>query len=235
MKQRSYYYFFFLFLLSGSTLFSQEDEPSIRLARQLDSIANEPAVSRHFARLYTETVLLSLQHYQAWDPVHKDFIRRFEDSFAGYFFRAAMTNGKGDGAAAWNNYFSDSSRTPLQYQLLGINAHINADLSATLITTFTKEELINHRKEFLRFQKALRIQFFRFYEVNIGATRLTRIFGTLPFGLARNWGSAMMSGWRKRQFRIAITHFTNPEKSARLLRKTNRVKERTDRLILRHL
>lgn len=235
MKQRPLYSFFFLFLLSGTSLFSQEDEPAIRLARQLDSIAREPAVSSHFARLYTETVLLSLRHYQDRDPVDKDFIRRFEETFAGFFFHAVMTNGRGQESAAWYTYFRDSSRTPLQYQLMGINAHINADLSAALIKTFTKEELILHRKEFLGFQHALRSQFFRFYEANIGATGLTRILGTLPFGLTRSWGSVMMRKWRRRQFRIAMTHFTNPGKSARLLRKTNRAKERTDRLILRHL
>lgn len=235
MSHRSQYLFFFLFIFVGNKLFSQEDEPGIRLAKQLDSIASGPSVSRHFARLYTETVLLSLQHYQHQDPSRREFIRRFEERFAAFFFRASLTEGNGDSSAVWKNYYSDSSRTPLQYQLLGINAHINADLSAALISTFSQEELRDNRKEFLRFQQGLRVQFHHFYSENIGATRLTRVLGVLPFDLARRWGSNMMRRWRKRQFRIAWTHFSNPEKSARLLRQTNRARERTDRLILRHL
>ncbi len=235
MKKLSSFYLLLLFLLTGITLYSQEDEPAVRLARRLDSIASAPGVARHFARLYTETVLLSLQHYQREDPVHKEFIRRFEESFAGFFLSAAKTMGSGEEAVPWKRYFRDTSHSPLQYQLMGINAHINADLSAALIRTFTEEELRSYRKEFLRFQYSLRVQFFRFYEANIDASGLTRILGSLPFGLARNWGSTMLLRWRKRQFRIAISHFSNPEKSARLLRRTNRAKERTDRLILRYL
>ena len=225
----------FCCLLFGPYLPAQDDEPEIRLAFKLDSLSNTNRLSRHFARLYTETVLLSLQHYQSAGSREREYLRRFETAFADLFFRADTSQGKDVGGEAWTAYYSDTSRSPLQYQLLGINAHINADLSAALIRSFTLEELHIFQNDFLRFQRGLRQQFHRFYKENIGVNPTTRLFGELPFGLARTWGQNMMGRWRKRQYRIAVTHYSAPEKSAKLLRKTARAKERTDRLILRYL
>ncbi len=229
------YLYFIVILHCGQCLNAQEKDPGIRLALQLDSIAASAAPSSHFAKLYTETVLISLQHYQYAGAREKEFIQRFEQTFAGYFFRAAASRGKGPGSEPWQLYFSDRSLSPLQYQLLGINAHINADLSATLATVFTVEELQTHKKTFIRFQKGLKTQFKQFYRENIQATRLTRTLDKLTLGLARTYGSVMMASWRKRQFRLAIWKSTHPEKEAWLKRKTDRRKERIDRLILRHL
>jgi hypothetical protein len=222
-------------LLYGPFLSAQHDEPEIRLARQLDSLSATNRLSRHFARLYTETVLLSLKHYQSAGSRERDFLRRFETAFADLFFQADASQGKIAGGEAWTAYYSDTSRSPLQYQLLGINAHINADLSVALINGFSLDELRIFRKDFIRFQRGLRQQFHWFFEDNISTNPTTRIIGQFPLGLTRTWGSSMMRRWRKRQFRIAVTHYTDPEKSAKLRRKTVRAKERTDRLILRYL
>jgi hypothetical protein len=227
--------YYTVLLQSGLCLQAQEKDPGIRLALQLDSIASSAAPSSHFAKLYTETVLISLQHYQRADAREKEFIQRFEQTFAGYFIRAAASRGRGPGSEAWQVYFGDSTLTPLQYQLLGINAHINADLSETLTGVFTVKELQSNKKTFIRFQEGLRNQFKQFYVENVQATRLTRLLDKLTLGLARSYGSIMMSRWRKRQFRLAIWQSTHPEKEARLKRKTTRCKERIDRLILRHL
>lgn len=225
----------FICLIYGSSLLAQVNEPEIRLARQLDSIHAGKGLSGHFAGIYTETVLRSLHHYQSVGTRERDYLLRFETAFAELFFRADSTKGRSAGSQAWALYYSDSSRSPLQLQLLGINAHINADLSVALISSFSLEELRIYRKDFLRFQQALRQQFRHFYQDNISSTPVTQLIGQLPFNLARTWGSFMMGRWRKRQYRIAVTHYTDPEKSARLLRKTARAKERTDRLILRYL
>ncbi len=222
-------------ILSLHSLFAQENDPEIRLARQLDSIAGTNATSRHFAELYTETVLLSMQYYQEAGAGDLAFVRRFEQAFAGFFLRADSSKGLGAGSIAWRTYFNDSTYSPLQYRLLGINAHINADLSEALIRTFTLAEIQSHKKSFLRFQQALRKQYTRFYEAYVATTELTRLLDQITLGLARTWGNRMMARWRKRQYRIALLHFTNPVKAARLVQKTTRRKERTDRLILRHL
>lgn len=227
--------FLLLFFNSGQSLTAQENDPDIRLAMQLDSMAATPDIHRHFAKIYSASVIRSIQHYQEASASEQYFIRRFEYLFAGYFFRAAASRGQGPGSEAWKAYFLDSTLSPLQYQLLGINAHINADLSVALIEGFSTEELKTHKKTLLRFQDGLRKQFSLFYEENRQATPLTRLLHQLSFGLARPYGTLMMYHWRKRQFRLAIWHTTRPEKEARLKRKTARHKERIDRLILRHL
>jgi len=229
------YLYFIVILHCGQCLNAQEKDPGIRLALQLDSIAASAAPSSHFAKLYTETVLISLQHYQYAGAREKEFIQRFEQTFAGYFFRAAASRGKGPGSEPWQLYFSDRSLSPLQYQLLGINAHINADLSVTLTTGFSLEELKMHKKTLLRFQAGLRKQFMLFYEENWRTSLLTRLLHQLTFGLARPYGAVKMYQWRKRQYKLAVLHITHPGKEARLKRKTARHKERIDRLILRYL
>lgn len=225
----------FFCLLNGPFLSAQDDEPEIRLARQLDSLSKTNRLSRHFAQLYKETVQLSMQHYQAADKSERYFLQRFETAFAALFFRSDSTLGKGAEDGAWATYYRDTALSPLHYQLLGINAHINADLSEALTRSFSLEELRIYRKDFLRFQRGLRHQFQQFYQNNIKATRTTRLISLLPFGLARTWGQTMMGRWRKRQYRIAITFYSDPERSATLKRKSARAKERTDRLILRYL
>jgi Family of unknown function (DUF5995) len=227
--------FFLVSFHCGLCLNAQENDPAIRLALQLDSIAASAGPSSHFARLYTETVLISLQHYQHADTREKEFIQRFEQTFAGYFFRAAASRGQGPGSEPWKVYFGDSLLSPLQYQLLGINAHINADLSAALSGVFSAKELEAHKKSFLRFQKGLRKQFRQFYDENVRSASLTRLLDKLTLGLTRSYGSVMMVSWRKRQFRLALWKSTHPQKEARLKTKITRRKERIDRLILRHL
>lgn len=216
-------------------LSAQEKDPDIRLAIQLDSMAATPDIHRHFAKIYSASVLRSIQHYQEASASEQYFIHRFEHLFAGYFFRAAASRGQGPGAEAWKAYFHDSTLSPLQYQLLGINAHINADLSVTLTEGFSLDELKAHKKTLLRFQAGLRKQFILFYEENWRTSHLTRLLHQLTFGLARPYGAVKMYQWRKRQYRLAVLHITHPGKEARLKRKTARHKERIDRLILRHL
>ncbi len=227
--------YFFCFLGSGLFLHAQEKDPDMRLAIQLDSVAKTTTVARHFATLYRETVLISMQHYQQAVSREKDFIGKFEQTFADYFFRAAANKGAGQTSGAWHSYFNDPSLSPLQYQLLGINAHINADLSAALVECFTQVELQAHKKSFIRFQQGLKVQFYRFYAENIQSAAITRLLDKVPFGLARAYGYRMMIRWRKRQFKLALWHYNNPEKAAALKKKTDRRKERTDRLILHHL
>lgn len=227
--------FLLLFFNSGQSLNAQENDPDIRLAMQLDSMATTADLHHHFAKIYTTSVLRSIQHYQGASESELYFIRRFEHLFAGYFFRAAACRGRGPGTEAWQAYFHDSTLSPLQYQLLGINAHINADLSVTLTEGFSLEELKVHKKTFLRFQVGLRKQFMVFYEENRRTNHLTRLLHQLTFGLAKPYGAVMLYQWRKRQYRLAVLHKTRPGKEARLKRKTARHKERIDRLILRHL
>ncbi|MBN8689000.1 MAG: hypothetical protein J0M10_18460 [Chitinophagales bacterium] len=223
-----------LVLLSRQPVAAQTDMYQVELLSALDSLSKDSSVSRHFAALYLETVQLSMQHYANADSGQLAFIRRFELAFAAHFFRADQYKGQTTETAAWRNYYNDIPKNALQLQLLGINAHINADLASALSGSFSLEELKANKKYFLRFQKGLKKQFFLFYDKYKGAALITRMLDKLPFHLARSYAVTMMSGWRKRQFRIALLHFQDPEKAARLRGRTSRRKEWTDRQVLRH-
>lgn len=223
-----------LVLLSRSSVVAQAELYHMELLLKLDSLSKDSSVSRYFATLYLETVQLSMQHYVDADSGQQAFVRRFEMAFAAHFFRADQNKGHTPETAAWRNYYSDIPKNALQLKLLGINAHINADLASTLSGSFSPEELKANKKYFLRFQKGLKKQFFLFYEKYKGAALITRILDKLPFHLARSYAVSMMSRWRKRQYRIALLHFQHPEKAARLRVRTSRRKEWTDRQVLRH-
>lgn len=222
-----------LLLLARLSVSGQASLYQVELLFKMDSLSKKEAPSRHFASLYLETMQLSMLHFAQSDSGHLDFIHRFEVAFAEHFFRATGSQGRDPEAAAWLTYFNDRSKNALQYQLLGINAHINADLSSALIHTFSLTELKANKKAFLRFQQGLKSQFFRFYELNKKATWFTRFLDNIPFNLARGYGSSMMSRWRKRQYKIALLHFKNPEKSIRLRSKTQAHKDWIDQQILR--
>lgn len=224
----------FLWLLVYRPAASQEPDPEFRLLQQLDSVAKSPSPARYFAVLYLETTGRAIAFYQEARPAEKEFIERLELNFAGYFFRAA-TQPPGELSQVWKPYFSDSSLSAFQYQLLGINAHINGDIWQALVTGFTPEELRVHRRHFTRFQQGLKKQFCQFYWDNVNTTPVTRLLHAGTGGLSRIFGIMMLSRWRKRQYRLARFYYSDPGKFSRLLQKITRKKERLDRLVFRHL
>jgi hypothetical protein len=221
-------------LLISSALQAQENDPDIRLARQLDSLAKTTTVSRHFASLYLETTLIAIDFFNHAPAGEKQFIEKLEQQFAGYFFKA-VTAAENDRSPVWKIYFRDSTLSPLQYQLLGINAHINGDIWQALTSAFSLAELKLYKKSYNRFQSGLKQQFRHFYQENRNAAPITRLIDRGSAGLAVQYGTLMLSRWRKRQYRLAILHFTQPEKCRKRLAGIMRKKERLDRLILHHL
>jgi hypothetical protein len=223
---------FILFISYG--LQAQETDPDIRLARQLDSLSKTTTVSRHFASLYLETTLIAVEFFNNAPAGEKQFIEKLEQHFAGYFFNAATAAEK-DRSPVWQAYFRDSTLSPLQYQLLGINAHINGDIWQALTSAFSLAELKQYKKSYNRFQSGLKQQFRHFYQDNRKAAPVTKLIDRGSGGLAGQYGTFMLSRWRKRQYRLAILHFTNPGKCLKRLAGITRKKEILDRLILRHL
>lgn len=221
-------------LIISSGLRAQEYDPGIRLARQLDSLAKTTTVSRHFASLYLETTLIAIKFFNNAPAGEKQFIEKLEQHFAGYFFNA-VTAAEKDRSPVWQTYFRDSTLSPLQYQLLGINAHINGDIWQALTSAFSLSELKQFKKSYNRFQSGLKQQFRHFYQENRNAAPVTKLLDRGTAGLAVQYGTFMLSHWRKRQYRLAILHFTNPEKCRKQLADITRKKERLDQLILRHL
>jgi hypothetical protein len=99
-----------------------------------------------FARLYrevTQGVDAELAQQSFADP---RFLERLDVCFAGLFFSALASYEQDPSTApsAWTPLFSQRSRrgiAPLQFALAGMNAHINRDLPAALVTTCSELRL----------------------------------------------------------------------------------------------
>jgi hypothetical protein len=225
----------FLFYNSYCCL-AQVSNPEMNLLTKLDSITKSSSVSRHFAGLYLETTVEAVIYFQQKDERQRQFIHRLEESFARYFFDAAEAFKKGEKPApAWQAYYADTTLTPLQYELLGINAHINGDIWQALVAEFRPEEISQNKTAFLAFQKGLNAVYQRFYRRATTLHIKTKMLHTLSFGLDQLYGKLMLNRWRKRQIKLADWYFKNPD----LFRKKNvnlqKKMHALNRLILHHL
>lgn len=231
-------------LLSLSILFSliyfkglgQISDSEIILLKRLDSVAQSSSISSHFAKLYLETTTEAISFFQKEDPGKRSFIQRLEQSFASYFFNAAEAYKKGERISpVWQVYYEDPALKALQYELLGINAHINGDIWQALVSEFSVNEIQKNRLTFLQFQKGLTVIYQKFHEKAIEENLRIKTLNSLSFGLDRLYGKLMLKRWRKRQVRLAEWHFNEPEKLKAALLRLNRKMSRINLLILRHL
>lgn len=231
------YRFTFLFIVLVQMIgYTQEKDIEIELLKKLDSISKSSSIARHFASLYFETTVLSIDFFANADPAAKNFIERLENKFAGFFFQSADAYfNKTEIPVVWQSYFRDSTLSPLQYKLLGINAHINGDIWQALTSEFSGEELMKNRNIYLRFQKGLQKQYQRFYDEYVSSNLKTGLLNNTTLGLTKIYGKMMLSRWRKRQLRLAILYHTDKIKFEDALSSLTRKREELNRLILRNL
>lgn len=231
------YRFTFLFIVLVQLIgYTQEKDIEIELLKKLDSISKSSSIARHFASLYFETTILSIDFFANADPAVKNFIGRLENNFAGFFFRSADAHfNKTAIPVVWQSYFRDSTLSPLQYKLLGINAHINGDIWQALTSEFSGKELMENRITYLRFQKGLQKQYQRFYDDYVSSNLKTGLLNNTTLGLTKIYGKMMLARWRKRQLRLAILYHTDKKRFDDALGSLNRKREELNRLILRNL
>lgn len=226
----------FFMLLAGHVAAAQATDTEFRLLSRLDSVRKSTSVAKHFAAIYTETTALAILFFQYADTAEKNFIERLETAFAGYFFRAADKGREGKTAAdGWVAYFGDTSLSVLQYELIGINAHINGDIWQALTTTFTPEEIKRYKNSYLRFQEILVKQYKDFFDQSVQTHPLTRTLHRLTLGLDKFYGKLMLAKWRKRQLKLALLYFNDPAVFRQQWKKLQQKMKRTNQLILRRL
>lgn len=226
----------FILCLFPFSSFCQEKDIEIILLKKLDSISKSKSVASYFASLYFETTTISADFFKNTAPATKSFIERFEKSFAGFFFRAAEANiADTPVPAVWRDYYADSALSVLQYKLLGINAHINGDLWQALTSEFTAKEIADNHTTFLNFQKGLQGQYQRFYDENVITNPTISLLNNVTLGLARTYGKMMLSKWRKRQYKLAILHYTDQVRFRQIVSRVNKKREQISRLILKIL
>lgn len=215
---------------------AQQDPGEIALLQKLDSMKRSRSVARHFAELYYSTTVKAADFFLNRSKKENDFIHRFETRFANFFFRAAEAHDQHIPVSReWKAYFADTVLSPLQYKLLGINAHINGDIWKVLTVEFSLEEIKKNRDSYFSFQKKLKDQYREFYVSSRKSSARIRLLHVATAGLDKLYGKMMLTRWRKRQLQLAFLYFNNRQRFDSRLKKLYKKMDHTDRLILRHL
>lgn len=218
------------------SVLAQVSEGETALLHKLDSLKNSPSVSRHFANLYFNITSKAVDFFLNGTEQEKKFIQRLETRFAGFFFRSTEAYAhKATIPDEWKAYFADSSLSPLQYKLLGINAHINGDIWQALTAEFSLKEIQEGRKSYFEFQKGLAAEYRKFYDESFNSSAKIRLLHSATIGMDNMYGRLMMARWRKRQLLLAVLYYTNRDKFIVKLKKLHEKMRHIDRMIVRNL
>ncbi|HYC40190.1 MAG TPA: DUF5995 family protein [Chitinophagaceae bacterium] len=201
---------------------------------QLDSLSRTAGIAKHFGMLYYEFLLLVEEKLVDADSSTQRFIRNFERVFARFYIEAcqAAVAGKEIPLPAWRAYFKDSSLLPVQYYLLGANAHLNGGLAEAIAHSYGAEEWPVIKKKYYLFNSCLN-ETYRFVHAEaVRTSSRAKLLHLLTLSLDRLAGNFYLYKWRKRQMRLTEYYYTDQVKYRRLLEKVNRKKEKIDRLVM---
>lgn len=178
----------------------------------LVEISKSPTPARYFAKLYFNAIETTNQYISTKPDSVKKFICGFESSFAPAFFRSYNNYiNRREQEIGWREYYKDTSLNRLQYEFIGMNAHVNADMAIALHNTYDYDTLKKYKKQIIRFQHVLNKYFDSIYNTT-GAYPKIKKLHLFTLGLDRSAGKKMILSWRKRQVRLALLYFTNPDK-----------------------
>ena len=156
--------------------------------------------------------------------------------FAEYFFRAVNAHTTSNEVPPeWKNYFNGNGLTPLQLKLIGTNAHINGDLWQALVNSFSLEEIKKLKPFYKNYNKKINKVFSDLFESAIGSDKRLRELHSITLGLDKIYGKVILRKWRNRQLRLAMFNFERQEKFGRLKKRTDRKREKIDRMIIKRL
>lgn len=198
------------------------------------SIEKGNTISKHFAVLYRQTVIITNEYAKTKDEFASNFILKLDDAFIPIFFQAheAFMNGK-EIPSNWKTYYQTDSLNSLQYQFLGMNAHINGDLHLALIQQFGYDSIKAHKKDLMSFQTVLNKIVDSVYAQTKNYPEL-KIFHDLTLGTNRIMAREMVRHWRRRQINLALLYYHKPKKYQRRLQHVQSLKAKWDRAVLQH-
>lgn len=198
------------------------------------SIENGNRVSKHFAGLYRQTVLITNAFAYTQKRATQDFTIQLDEAFIPIFFQAHDAYLKGQEIPAnWKAYYQSDSLNSLQYQFLGMNAHINGDLHLALIQQFGYDSIKAHKKDLMSFQKVLNNIVDSVYEQTKAYPEL-KIFHDLTLGTNRIMAREMVRHWRRRQINLALLYYHKPKKYQRRFKHVQSLKAKWDKAVLEH-
>jgi hypothetical protein len=122
-----------------------------------DSALSELIAFNKAYTIVTKEINASLKNGYFDNP---KFVEKFTVCFSHYYFQVIndVLAGKTDVATAWSNIFRSARRKPLPnfiYLLMGANAHINHDLSLTMLRMLDKGDTAKLFKDILQVDKLL--------------------------------------------------------------------------------
>ena len=85
--------------------FSQQYLISSTLVARLDSVTASANIASHFAELYLQTTIAADLYIQTLPPEEGQLMKKLEQNFAEYFFRAIVASNTGNEIPGeWKNY-----------------------------------------------------------------------------------------------------------------------------------
>jgi hypothetical protein len=218
-----------------STVRAQQDAYNTALLDTLQQIENSNTASKHFAGLYKKAIQITNVYAHGQPQAVKDFIFGFEAAFGPKFFAAHSMASMGKPVSnVWQAYYADSGLNPLQYQFIGMNAHINGDMYKALIEEYNFDTLKKYQYHLIKFQKAFNTFFDSIYTTTKVYKKVSSLH-LLTLGLDKNYGRQMVLRWRKRQVKLALWYYAQPKKFERRRKKLDNSMQRFNRFAIKWL
>ena len=224
-----------LFILNHYVAKPQSTQYPFDQLYKLDSIGRSNSISKHFGKLYFTFLGSIEEQITPCDSVIKTLIRRFEAVFAQFYIDACMAyeHHQPINTEDWEAYFSATGLQPIQYKLLGTNAHLNGRLWEAHANSFTLEEMNMLKKEFIIFKKTLNKTYRLVYKEAATETKRIALLNRFTWGIDRLVGYYYLYKWRNRQMKLARLYLSGASRFAKLLAKVNRQREKINTLIFK--
>jgi hypothetical protein len=220
---------FFSFFSSAQTKYNAN------LLDTLEQIAASNTPSAVFASLYYKAIEITNKHAHTLSKEAKEFTFKFEAAFAPLFFEAHKNYLlKKPLPSSWQGYYKYSNLNELQYQFLGMNAHINGDMCNALTAVFTYDTLKKYKKPLIKYQSAFNTFFDSIY-LSTKKVKGARFIHTITLGLDKWVGKKLVLKWRKRQIKMALLWYQNPKAYKRKKARVSKKMLWFDRFAIQHL
>ena len=193
-------------------------------------------IESHFAELYLKTAISADSYIETLPEHGKILMRRLEQNFAQYFFRAIDSNCRGSSVPnEWKNYFNGKDLSELQLKLMGANAHINGDICQAMTSSFSFEEIKLLKPYYKSYNRSIAKVFDGLHQSAIKNEKRLSNLHSLSFGFDKVYGKMMLKKWRNRQLKLAVFSYSNPQKFKRLRKRIDAKMKRIDEMIMTKL
>jgi len=229
------YFFTAILFFPAHKIYSQTPKHNAALLDSIERVSNCNCISKHFAHLYYRALEITTVYSDAKSDAVKRFTDTLDAAFVPLFFEAHNNyKNQTNQSFPWQRYYADTTLNELQYQFMGMNAHINGDLWMALKTKFCYDTLKKYKPSFLQYQKVLTPFFDSLYNDTYQYRELQRMHN-FSAGLDKNYGRKMIYKWRKRQVNLALLWYKNPSAFQRKWKRLQHKMVKLDRFAVRRL